>query len=144
MLKKFYIDYLAQEVGLSKNSIVADVGAGTGILTKLLASEVRMVYAIEPNMIMRKACENHCSEYKNIITVDGCAEETTLTDSSVDFITAAQAFHWFDRQKAKIEFRSILKPNNKELERRCLFIENDKNEKIATRTIWWCYTGATQ
>lgn len=107
------IEFLVEEVGLSKNSIVADVGAGTGILTKLLASKVGKIFAVEPNLNMRVACIQYCSDIGNFAAVDGSAEETKLPDKSVDFVTAAQAFHWFDRQKTRAEFQRILKTNGK-------------------------------
>lgn len=110
---KEFIDYLSSEVGFGKDSVVADIGAGTGILTKLLLDRAKSVYAVEPNLHMRQAGEKYCSEYKNFTAVDGTAEETSLPDKSVDFITAAQAFHWFDRDKAGLEFRRILKSGGK-------------------------------
>ena len=107
-----FIKYLVNEVGLS-NRIVADVGAGTGILTKLLAPDVKKICAVEPNFNMRSACEEYCSEFDNFLAVDGSAEQTGLLDDSVDFITVAQAFHWFDREKTKMEFQRILKTSGK-------------------------------
>jgi SAM-dependent methyltransferase len=108
-----FIDYLANEAGFGKGSVVADIGAGTGILTKLLLEQVKSVFAVEPNFEMRQVCEKFCGAYKNFIPVDGTAEATALPDRSVDFITVAQAFHWFDRDKAGSEFRRILKPGGK-------------------------------
>ncbi len=107
---KEFIDYLSSEAGFGKDSVVADVGAGTGILTKLLLDQVQSVFAVEPNPEMRHAGEKFCGEYKNYISVDGSAEATSLPDQSADFITVAQAFHWFDRERAGVEFRRILKP----------------------------------
>ncbi|HEX2954981.1 MAG TPA: methyltransferase domain-containing protein [Bacillota bacterium] len=108
-----FIDYLIQEVGLAKDSVLADVGAGTGILSKQLANRVKLVYAVEPNLPMRKACKTYCVSCENVTAVDGSAENTTLSPHSVDFITVAQAFHWFDREKTKREFQRILKPGGK-------------------------------
>ena len=65
------------------------------------------------NLNMRTACAQHCIDFNNFSAVDGSAEKTNLSDKSVDFITVAQAFHWFDRQKTKYEFQRILKPNGK-------------------------------
>lgn len=110
---KELIDYLEIEVGLANSSIVADVGAGTGILTKILANKVGKVFAVEPNLNMRTACIQYCSELSNFDAVDGSAEDTNLSDKSVDFVTVAQAFHWFDRQKTRTEFQRILKPKGK-------------------------------
>ena len=107
-----FVNYLFNDVEVSR-SVVADIGAGTGILTKLLASKVKKIYAVEPNFNMRSACEAYCDEFENFVAVDGSAESTTLFDKSVDFITVGQAFHWFDRHRAKIEFQRILRKNGK-------------------------------
>ncbi|KNY25844.1 class I SAM-dependent methyltransferase [Pseudobacteroides cellulosolvens] len=110
---KELIDYIEIEAGLADDSIVADVGAGTGIFTMLLANKVGKVYAVEPNFNMRTACIQYCSDLNNFAAVDGSAEDTNLSDKSVDYVTVAQAFHWFDRQKTKVEFQRILKPHGK-------------------------------
>lgn len=107
------VDYLVCEVGLSQSSVVADVGAGTGILTKLLADKVNKIFAVEPNFNMRTACIQYCIDFNSFVAIDGSAEETNLPDKSVNFITVAQAFHWFDRQKTRVEFQRILKTNGK-------------------------------
>lgn len=103
-----FIRYLMDEVGLS-NSVVADIGAGTGIMTRQLAPEVGSIYAVEPNISMFTVCRDSCSTHDNITMVNACAEETTLQDTTIDFITVAQAFHWFDRTLSQREFRRILK-----------------------------------
>jgi SAM-dependent methyltransferase len=108
-----FIRYLTEELGLAAGKTAADVGAGTGILTRLLAACADTVYAVEPNAEMSRACRELCREYRNIVMIDGTAENTGLPDSSTDFVTAAQAFHWFDREKAKAEFGRILKPGGK-------------------------------
>ena len=107
------IDYLINQAGLSQNSVIADIGAGTGKLTKLLGDKVSKVFAVEPNLNMRLACEQYCQDFSSIAAIDGDAENTTLSNHSVDFITVAQAFHWFDRQKTKLEFQRILKTRGK-------------------------------
>ena len=93
-----------------QSAIVADIGSGTGILTKQLLGAGFEVYAIEPNDPMRSEAERSLSAEALFHSVKGSAESTTLPDQSVDFITSAQAFHWFDRGKAKVEFRRILRP----------------------------------
>jgi ubiquinone/menaquinone biosynthesis C-methylase UbiE len=108
-----FIEYLMKENGLNTDSIVADIGAGTGRLTRLLAEKVNTVFAIEPNLKMRQACLEYCYQFTNVITVDGSAENTTLAESSVDIITVAQAFHWFEKEKSKSEFSRILQPGGK-------------------------------
>lgn len=110
---KAFIDFLFTNLNLPKNCAFADVGAGTGILTKQLLEKDSTVYAVEPNDDMRKVAENNLNEFSKFIPVKGTAENTTLSDNSIDIITVAQAFHWFDRQKFKEECRRILKPSDK-------------------------------
>ena len=105
-----FINYLVNTVGMMPGYIVADIGAGTGILVKLIADKVKKIYAIEPDSSMRACCESSCAGIKNCHVTDGYAESTSLPVSSVDMITAAQSYHWFDRVNAKKEFQRILKP----------------------------------
>jgi SAM-dependent methyltransferase len=104
------LDLLARECGLTASSVVADVGSGTGILSELFLKNGNEVYGIEPNCEMRRAGESLLSHYTNFKSIEGTAEETTLAGGSVDFITAGQAFHWFDRGRARQEFKRILGP----------------------------------
>lgn len=92
------------------NSIIADMGSGTGILSELFLKEGNKVYGVEPNADMRKAGEKLNRKYSEFISIDGSAEETKLDDYSIDIITAGQAFHWFNLEKAREEFIRILKP----------------------------------
>ncbi|HVF66250.1 MAG TPA: class I SAM-dependent methyltransferase [Pyrinomonadaceae bacterium] len=100
---------LEDECGLTRESVVADVGSGTGILSELFLREGYRVYGVEPNREMREAGEQFLAAYQNFVSVDGRAEETALDDNSADFVTAGQAFHWFDPAAARREFRRILK-----------------------------------
>ncbi len=104
------VDLLRGECGLSREAIVADVGSGTGKLTELLLPHAKQIFAIEPNPEMRMAGEHLLRGYSNFTSIFATAEATTLPDHSVDLIVAAQAFHWFDRDRAKAEFSRILKP----------------------------------
>lgn len=104
---------LRQEACLSARSRIADVGSGTGIFTQLLLNEGYTVYAVEPNEAMRNAADEQLSGNKKYHSVSGTAEATTLAGRSVELIVCAQAFHWFDAQKTKIEFERILKPGGK-------------------------------
>jgi SAM-dependent methyltransferase len=103
------VGLLEDECGLTRESVVADVGSGTGILSELFLSAGVRVYGVEPNREMREAGERLLSAYDNFVSVDGRAEETTLPAASVDFVTAGQAFHWFEPARARREFRRILK-----------------------------------
>ncbi len=104
------ISFLTKEIGLSAQSIIADAGSGTGILSKLFLENGNSVYGIEPNDDMRIAAEKILSTFPHFKSLPGSAEESSLDRNSVDFITAGQAFHWFDIDQAKKEFRRILKP----------------------------------
>lgn len=108
-----FIELLEKSVDICEDTIIADIGAGTGILTKQLADNIKKVYAVEPNNEMRTACKEYCNEAKNVDIINGSAENTTLPDKSIDIITVAQAFHWFDREKTKVEFQRILRPMGK-------------------------------
>ena len=88
---------------------MADVGSGTGILCELLLKNGNRVFGVEPNEDMRRTAEANLSKYKNFRSINGSAESTTLEDGSVDFITAAQSFHWFDAEETRAEFRRILR-----------------------------------
>lgn len=104
------IDFLQSNCGLKETSIIADVGSGTGILSELFLKNGNRVFGIEPNAPMSLAAERLLEGFKNFVPVEATAEATTLKPASVDIITAAQAFHWFDRERAKREFARILKP----------------------------------
>ncbi len=102
------LDVLRAECQLQPSSVVADIGSGTGILTEIFLKNGNVVYAVEPNGPMRAAGERLSSHHPHFHSVNGTAEGTTLLSTSVDFITAGQAFHWFDRAKARVEFARIL------------------------------------
>ena len=110
---KELIDYLYTEVGFSKDSVIADIGSGTGILSRLLLERGSKIYCVEPNEDMRKTAEQDLSVFENFISVNGNDKNTGLQNQSIDFVTAAQAFHWFDRQAFKSECQRILKPGGK-------------------------------
>lgn len=95
---------------LRNNFIIADIGSGTGISTKLFLSEGYKFLGVEPNKEMRDAAETFLKEFDKFQSVNGSAEATGLNPNSVDLITAGQAFHWFDRKSSKIEFQRILRP----------------------------------
>ena len=103
--------YLAKQCQLQEGSPIADVGSGTGIFTRLLLEKGYLVYAVEPNDAMQHAAIGQFKDNPDFIAVNGTAEATTLADNSVDLVVCAQAFHWFDAQKTKIEFRRILSDN---------------------------------
>jgi SAM-dependent methyltransferase len=101
---------LLQECGLSVDSVVADVGSGTGILSELLLRSGCEVIGVEPNAEMRAAGDRLLAGKPRFRSIAGTAEATGLPDSSVDLITAAQAFHWFRPEPTRSEFLRILRP----------------------------------
>jgi ubiquinone/menaquinone biosynthesis C-methylase UbiE len=94
---------------MSRRSIVADIGAGTGIASEGLLSRGCTVFGVEPNPEMRAAAESRLSGHPRFRSIDGTAEHTTLPNASVDLVTAGQAFHWFDPPAARAEFARILR-----------------------------------
>ena len=104
------VGLLEEECGLTRESVVADVGSGTGILSELFLRNDNRVYCVEPNREMREAGERLLGAYENFTSVDGRAEATTLSEACVDFVTAGQAFHWFDPSGARREFKRVLRP----------------------------------
>jgi len=104
------LPYLSQQTDLASTQIVADVGSGTGILTRLLLDFGLTVFAIEPNLPMRNEAELELSAYPKFRSIDGTAENTHLDQNSVDHIFAAQAFHWFQPEPTRREWLRILKP----------------------------------
>jgi len=109
------IDFLNAELDLDSNALVADIGSGTGKLTALFVKNRNTTFAVEPNKEMRQAAEILFNEFSNFQSIDGTAEKTTLSDNSIDFIIAGQAFHWFDVKKSKTEFQRILKDDGRVL-----------------------------
>ena len=101
------LDLLTSDCGLTAASVVADIASGTGIFTRMLLENGNRVFGVEPNAEMRNAGEELLRAYPRFTSVAGTAEATTLADHSVDFVTAAQAAHWFDREKARREFIRI-------------------------------------
>ncbi len=104
------IGVLKAECALTRDSIIADVGSGTGFLSKIFLENGNRVFGIEPNPEMRQAGERLLRDFPRFTSVNGTAEQTGLADRSMDFVTAGQAAHWFDRERAKQEFARILKP----------------------------------
>jgi SAM-dependent methyltransferase len=104
------LDLLRAECALRPEHVVADIGSGTGFLSELFLKNKNRVFGVEPNEEMRRAGEEFLQEFKNFTSVNGSAESTTLKNSCVDFVTAGQAFHWFEQNAARREFSRILRP----------------------------------
>jgi ubiquinone/menaquinone biosynthesis C-methylase UbiE len=107
---KEILELQKKECGLNRNSVIADIAFGTGLFTQLLLEDGNHVIGVEPNEAMRDAGDKFLAAYPKFTSIAGTAEATTLPDHSIDIITAAQAAHWFDCEKARTEFQRILKP----------------------------------
>ena len=103
------IDRIVAELGDLSKLTAADIGAGTGISSRLLADRGIRVIAIEPNAAMRQVAQAH----PLVESRDGSAEDTKLPDASVDLVTCFQSFHWFNPEPTLKEFARILKPQGR-------------------------------
>ena len=119
-------DYLKNTLKIPAGSVFADIGSGTGIFTGQLLDCGYRVCAVEPSEDMRKKAEEKLSHNKDFISVDGSDADMKLPSGSVDYITAAQAFHWFDAEAFRAECRRVLKPGGK-----VIIIYNSRDEKAA-------------
>ncbi|MEO7659718.1 MAG: class I SAM-dependent methyltransferase [Pyrinomonadaceae bacterium] len=104
------IDHLVKNCGLTHESVIADIGCGTGISSQLFLENCNPVIGVEPNAAMRDAAVEFLADFPDFRLVDGTSENTTLEGASVDIVAAAQAFHWFNADKTRSEFHRILKP----------------------------------
>jgi SAM-dependent methyltransferase len=105
------VDFFRSTLGVHPTAPIADIGSGTGLLTEVLLNLGGTVYAIEPNLEMRRAAEERLIHHVNFQTVDASAEATGLAGKSIWLVAAGQAAHWFDRPKAHREFARILMAN---------------------------------
>lgn len=103
------LELLIKECGLIKDNVIADIGSGTGLLSRLFLDYGNTVYGVEPNLAMRQAGKDYLKQYSNFYTIAGRAEATLLPDQSMDFVMSGTAFHWFDPVKTKQEFYRIAK-----------------------------------
>jgi len=103
------LEVFRAEMNLRPESVVVDVGAGTGISAKIFLENGNAVFGVEPNSAMRAAAEEFLRDFPKFESIDGTAENTNLPAGAVDFVIAAQAFHWFDKEKTRAEFKRILR-----------------------------------
>lgn len=107
------VDYICGEF-LQKEPkediVYADVGAGTGKFSVLIAGRGKQIYSVEPNQDMREQLARVLAPFTKAHVMNGTAEATTLPDRSIDVVTAAQALHWFDLDLFRTECQRILKP----------------------------------
>jgi len=104
------LELLRRNCALTTDSVIADIGSGTGKLSELFLKNGNRVYGVEPNEAMRVSGEALLAHYPNFVSIPARAESTTLHSETIDLVTAGQAFHWFDREKTRREFTRILKP----------------------------------
>lgn len=107
------VDFLTDEARLGPRSVIADIGSGTGISSEMFLRADFPVTAVEPNAAMREAAEQWLGAHAGYRSVAGMARATTLETDSVDLIIVAQAFHWFNTEETRAEFRRILRPGGK-------------------------------
>jgi ubiquinone/menaquinone biosynthesis C-methylase UbiE len=104
------LDGLKTWCGLQPEWPVADIGAGTGMLSEVFLSNGNPAQAIEPNSEMRSACSQLGADWPRLQVRKGTAEDTGFVANSVAVVAAGRAFHWFDVPRALLEFRRILQP----------------------------------
>lgn len=107
---KRILELLKRDADLTSGSEIADIAAGTGLFTELFLEHGNTVTAVEPNDEMREACRRLLARYPRLGLVNGTAESTGLPTQSFDFLTVAQAFHWFDVDSCRREFMRVLRP----------------------------------
>jgi len=105
---KALVELLKVECRLANTHIIADIGSGTGILSELFLKNGNVVFGVEPDPDMRAGAEYFLKEYPNFTSIPGSAETTTLPAHIADFIVVGQAFHWFDLERTRPEFRRVL------------------------------------
>ncbi len=106
-------DFIIDCAGLCKNGTIADIGAGTGKFSENFLKKGYKVFGIEPNAEMKAVMDKNFVNFDGYIGINATAENTALPSGSVDCITAAQAFHWFDGKVFKKECQRILKNEGK-------------------------------
>ena len=104
------LEFFKSEFGLTRDSIIADVGSGTGLSSKPFLENGNAVFGVEPNAAMREAAELFLEDFDHFQSIEGTSGATNLPDDFVDFVIAAQAFHWFEPGSTRNEFKRILKP----------------------------------
>lgn len=114
---------LAEELGVGPGRRVCDLAAGTGKLTRLLVDTGAEVVAVEPVAGMRRTLAETVA---GVTALDGTAEAIPLADDSVEVVTVAQAFHWFDPAAAMAEIRRVLVPGGG-----LAVLFNERDERLA-------------
>src|SRR5574344_1989822 len=103
------INFLYEMRIIKERDKIVDIGCGTGIFTNILATRNNEIIGVEPNIDMLRVAKQRLINFKNCMLINASAENTTLYNNSIDRITVAQAFHWFDKKRFNIESQRILK-----------------------------------
>ncbi len=102
------IHLLEKHISLTPLTVVADIGSGTGIMSRLFIENGNVVYAVEPNDEMRQYSSTSLRAYPQFHALNGTGENTGIADNIVDLVVCAQSFHWLNPELAKKEFHRIL------------------------------------
>lgn len=100
------VAWLVEQLGIVPGRRVVDLAAGTGKLTRLLVPSGAEVLAVEPVEAMRAKLAETAP---TVVALDGTAEDLPFDDGSIDAVTVAQAFHWFDAEVALAEIGRVLR-----------------------------------
>lgn len=118
------LDVLRAEINFDETCIVADIGSGTGLLSRLFLENRNSVLAVEPNDEMRAFAEKSLGKFPKFFSMKGTAEHTGIESGSVDLVAVGQALHWFDCEASSREFARILKTNGQ-----VCIVYNDRNNE---------------
>ncbi|MED7788183.1 methyltransferase domain-containing protein [Francisella sp. 19X1-34] len=108
-----YSNYLLSDIyrlaKIDKSSVIADIGAGTGLSTEMFIKQGHKVYLVEPNKDMFDIAEQKFRFVDECVLLNNCAEKMKVIDNQIDLITCMQSFHFFNNESAKKEFKRVLK-----------------------------------
>ena len=104
-----FFDYLYKEIGMSDKSVIADIGAGTGKITKKFLERGNKVFAVEPDKNMMKILKTNLSQFTNCVPLESTAENTGILSNSIDFIFCGNSYMWFNRNDVIPEFQRIIR-----------------------------------
>ena len=100
------VSFVVKELAIGPQSHVLELGAGTGRFTDLLVFTGAAIVAVEPVPAMREALTRNCP---TVTALDGIAEAIPVADASADAVVVAQAFHWFDGERALPEIHRVMR-----------------------------------
>jgi SAM-dependent methyltransferase len=103
------VDVLQAAGVLPLEGKVADLGAGTGLLSEVFLNHGYAVCGVEPDANMLRRADRELAKYGPFLPIHGSAEATTLPDAAVDFVAAGQAFHWFNPGRTRVECQRVLR-----------------------------------